>query len=118
MLDWINTVAGWFALPEVRAIIVALVISWNGTQLVKNAPQLVRLPDAGRRLATRAIAFVLGAVPALLLWPGKFPEDALVAAATGLASPAIYTYGARALYHYFPWLEPKMSAAPMRKVAP
>lgn len=116
MLDWINTFAGWLALPEVRAILVALIISWNGTQIVKNAPQLTSMPEAGRRLSTRTIAFALAAIPALLLWPGAFPENALMAAATGLAAPTIYTYGARILYHYFPWLEPKMSAVPTTKV--
>ena len=118
MLEWINTFAGWVALPQVRAILVALVISWNVTQLVKNAPQLVRMPETSRRLATRAIAFALAAVPCVLLWRPPGTEGVIVAIATGLAAPVIYTYGARVLYHYFPWLEPKMSATPVRRVQP
>lgn len=112
MLEWINTFAGWLSRAEVRAVLIALIISWNGTQLVKNCPGLTCLDEGERRFWTRVIAFVFAALPAFLLWPGGFPEDLLVAIATGLGSPAIYTYGARILYHYFPWLEPKMSAAP------
>lgn len=114
MLDWITTFAGWLARAEVRAILIALVISWNATQLVKNAPWLMRKPEAERRLATRTLAFVLACVPCGLLWPPGI-EGPLVAIAVGLASPVIYTVGARVLYHYFPWLEPKMSATPVRK---
>ena len=112
MLDWINTIAAWIAHPQVRAVLVALVISWNVTQIVKNAPHLVALPESGRRLVTRGIAFALAAIPCALLWRPISAEGFAVATAVGLAAPVIYTYGARVLYHYFPWLEPKMSAAP------
>lgn len=118
MLEWITTFAGWLARAEVRAVLIALIISWNGTQLVKNAPGLVALEDGRRRLSTRTIAFALGFMPAFALWPGGHIEAVLVAAATGLAAPTIYTYGARILYHYFPWLEIKMSAVPAEKVHP
>lgn len=113
MPEWITTIIDWLAHAEARAILIALIISWNGTQLIKNAPWLVDLPDSARRWWTRAIAFALGFWPALALWPGPNSEAVLVAVAVGLASPAAYTYGARILYHYFPWLEPKMSAAPV-----
>lgn len=112
MLDWINTFAAWLARPEVRAILVGLIVSWNATQIVKNAPSLVRLPEPQHRAWTRLIAFLVGAAPTAVLWPGEPAERALIAAAVGLASPAIYTAGVRVLYHYFPWLEVKMSANP------
>jgi hypothetical protein len=33
----------------------------------------------------------------------------------GLTAPAVYSGGVRVLYHYWPWLEPKLSAQPMPK---
>ena len=110
MLDYINTVTGWLAYPEVRAVLVGLIVSWNGTQIVKNAPSLVGKPEPARRWSTRGIAFLLGLFPTALLWPGYIHERVLIGVAVGLAAPTIYTYGARVLYHYFPWLEAKMSA--------
>lgn len=112
MLDWFTTFAGWLAHPEVRSILIGLIISWNATQLLKNAPALVRLPELQQRWWTRVIAFLIGAAPTAILWPGDPAESLLMALAVGFASPTIYTYGARVLYHYFPWLEVKMSAAP------
>lgn len=116
MLEWLNTFAGWIARPEVRAILVGLIISWNGTQLVKNAPALTDMAEWKRRLGTRAIAFAFGFAPAFVLWPGGHLEAAMYGAATGLAAPTIYTYGARVLYFYFPWLEAKMSAEPVKTI--
>jgi hypothetical protein len=113
MLDWLNTFAGWLSHPEVRAILIGLILSWNLTQLVKNAPALVRLPELQHRWWTRAIAFLIGAAPTAILWPSELAESLLVAGAVGFAAPVIYAYGARVLYHYFPWLEPKMSAMPV-----
>lgn len=117
MPDWILTLIGWLAHAEVRAIVIALVISWNGTQLVKNAPTLVDSDEAVRRRTTRLIAFVLGFLPALLLWPGRNAEAVVYAIACGLAAPTAYTIAARVLYHFWPWLEPKMSAAPVQLMA-
>lgn len=111
MLDYINAVTGWLAYPEVRAVLVGLIVSWNGTQIIKNAPSLVAKAELVRRWNTRAIAFLLGWLPTAALWPGHWHERALIGVAVGLAAPTIYTYGARVLYHYFPWLESKMSAA-------
>lgn len=115
MPDWILTIAGWLGNEHARAIVIALIISWNGTQLVKNAPYIARTADdAERRLLVRILAFALGFWPAFVLWPGEKSEAVLVAIAVGLGSPAAYTLAARVLYHFFPWLEPKMSGAPMR----
>lgn len=111
-MEWFDRIASSLARADVRAVLVALIISWNGTQLIKSCPSLISLPDIRRRALTRLIAFLLAAVPAIALWPGSMTERLSVAIAVGLAAPAIYTYGARALYHYFPWLEPKMSAKP------
>lgn len=110
MIEYLNAATAWLAHPEVRAVLVGLIVSWNGTQIVKNAPWLVAKPNVARRWNTRAIAFVLGLVPTAILWPGRIDERVLIGIAIGLAAPAIYTYGARVLYHYFPWLEAKMSA--------
>jgi len=113
MFDWINTVATWLTFREVRAIIVGLIVSWGVTQLVKNAPSLVAMPEVPRRFWTRMLAFLLGALPVAAMWPGDWIERLGIAAAIGFASPVIYTYGARVLYHFWPWLEPKMSAMPV-----
>jgi hypothetical protein len=113
MPDWVNIIVGWLAIPEVRAVLVGLIISWNGTQLIKSAPWLVAVPDRERRFCTRLLAFALGFWPVLILWPGPDSEAAQVALAVGLGSPAAYTLAARILYHFFPWLEVKMSATPV-----
>lgn len=112
MLDWFNTFAAWLAHPEVRAVLIGLIISWNMTQLIKNAPWLIRKREAMRVILTRLLALALAAVPTAVLWPGALAESVLVGGAVGLAAPTIYTYGARILYHFFPWLEVKMSAMP------
>lgn len=112
MPDWIQTIVGWLANAELRAVLAGLIISWNVTQLVKGAPSLVSLDDVARRWWTRLIAFAFGFAPTLALWPGSNAEAITVAATIGLSSPTVYTIAARVLYHYFPWLEDRMSAAP------
>lgn len=112
MPEWIQTIADWLTYREVRAIIVGLILSWGITQVVKNAPSLVAMPENDRRFWTRVLAFLLGALPSVALWPGDWVERLSIGAAIGFASPVIYTYGARVLYHFFPWLEIKMSATP------
>lgn len=112
MLDWFNTIAGWLTNAQVRAILVALVIAWNVTQLAKNAPGIANRPERVRRWLVRAFAFIAGFIPAALLWPGPNAERATYAAAVGLAAPAAYKIAAAVLYHFFPWLEPKMSGRP------
>lgn len=112
MPEWIQTIADWLTYREVRALLIGLIVSWGATQMIKNAPSLVALPEMSRRWWTRVIAFALGVVPAAILWPGPIEERIGFGAAVGFASPVIYTYGARVLYHFFPWLEIKMSATP------
>lgn len=109
-LDWIGAMLGQPG--ALRAIAVALVISWNGTQFAKNAPRLARLPEVTRRLAIQLIAFWLAFVPAALLWPEPGAPRWVLAVAIGYASPLGYKIAARVLYHFWPWLEPKMSASP------
>lgn len=111
-MDWLNSIADALARSDVRGIVIALLISWGGTQLLKNAPTLLRLSDRARVLRTRLIAFVLAAVPTTVLWPYSMEERILLGIALGVASPTIYTTLARTLYHFFPWLEVKMSAVP------
>lgn len=109
-LDWIGLVLGQPG--ALRAVAVALVISWNGTQFAKNAPRLGRLQERSRRTAIHAIAFALAFVPALLLWPEHGAPRWVLAAAIGCASPIGYKLAARVIYRFWPWLEPKMSASP------
>lgn len=116
IVEWLDRLVESLARADIRAIVIALVVSWNGTQLVKHCPSLTGLSEKHRRFGTRILAFVLGFLPAFMLYPigAGAGERFWVAIAVGLASPAIYTYAARALYHFFPWLEPKMSARPKK----
>lgn len=109
-LDWIGNVLGQPG--ALRAVAVALVISWNGTQFAKNAPWLGRMSEGERRPMIQLIAFVLAFVPAALLWPEPGTPRWVLAVAIGYASPLGYRIAARVLYHFWPWLEPKMSACP------
>jgi hypothetical protein len=109
----INTIIAWLAIAQVRAILIGLVIAWAGTQFFKSAPWLAAKPDRARRWWIRAGAFALGFLPTFLLWPSTRLEAAVYASAVGLAAPFVYAIGARVLYHFFPWLEPKMSSAPL-----
>ena len=116
MLEWFTTIAGYLTNAQVRAVLVALVIAWNVTQLAKNAPGIANRPERTRRWLVRAFAFVAGFIPAALLWTAPLAERLTYAAAVGLAAPAAYTLVARVLYHFFPWLEPKMSGCPSAPV--
>lgn len=113
MQQWLDWIGGVLGQPgALRAIAVGLVISWNLTQVVKNAPWIVRQSEQHRVATTRLVAFAFGFVPTWLLWPEAGAAAVVLATAVGSAAPAAYKLAARALYHYFPWLELKMSASP------
>lgn len=115
-LDWIGNVLG--TPGALRALLVALVISWSLTQFIKTAPWITRKPEPQRRTLTNLIAFALGFAPAWLLWPERGIVAGVLATAIGAASPTAYKLAVRTLYHFWPWLEPKLSAAPRPGAAP
>lgn len=96
----------------VRAVLAGWLVSWAATQAIKFAPALQTLPSDLHRAYTRLIAFDLAAVTTGLLWPGEFGGKLLSAALVGWFAPTAYAVLARVLYHFFPWLETRLSARP------
>lgn len=95
-----------------RAVLFGLLLSWGGTQMAKFSPRLRCMALVDHRLATRLLAFALAYVPVAWLWPGPWSVRLLAAVTTGLCAPMAYTIAVRAAYHFWPWLEPRLSARP------
>lgn len=104
--DFLSTPSG------LRALVFGLLLSWLGTQLIKFAPAIQQLADRDNRLGVRAIAFAIGFVTVLALWPAPWPPRIGLAVIVGLASPLAYKVVMLAAYHFAPWLEPKLSGKP------
>lgn len=98
-----------------RAVLFGLLISWSGSQALKFLPSMVRLNGEAHRQAVQFLAFTLAYVPVALLWPGPWSIRLLAAVTTGLCAPTAYSLVVRILYHYFPWLEPRLSAKPQER---
>lgn len=98
-----------------RAIVFGLLISWGGTQIIKFNPLMRRLPDDVARTVTQVVAFLLAAVPTFLLWPGMGVVKILGSIIVGTWSPKAYQKASVLLYHFVPYLEPKLSATPVPK---
>lgn len=117
MIEWLRSLASLIdaelgTATALRAIVVALVISWCWTQVTKGLPIWHRLSDRQLRWAVRLAAFVSGFVPAYLLWPVHDVSAAVMATAVGIASPVAYTLTVRIATHYWPWLDTAISARP------
>jgi len=117
MIEWLGRLAHLIDVElgtatALRAIAIALVISWCWTQATKGLPVWWTLTDAQHRWATRWGAFLSGFAPAWLLWPVHDVSAAVMATAVGLASPAAYTLVIRIADHYWPWLDGYVSARP------
>jgi hypothetical protein len=116
MIDTIKSAYQFIATlpPQFWAPVAGLLISWFGTQAIKfQLPD--NLPDPRHRRAIRGAATLLGAIPTYALWPTHDATAAIWALLVGLASPTLYVYAMRILYHFYPWLEGKMSARPVIK---
>lgn len=93
---------GWsqFISPaEVTTSVVALVIGWAGTEMVKRLTRHLGHWDDPRPLYP-AIGFALTLAAALVTWPqsGVFPYPFIAALTLGLSAPTVYalvTYGLR-----------------------
>lgn len=117
MIDWIEHIlriidAELGHATAVRALIVGFVCSLGLTQLFKHLPNLAVFSDRQFRWAVRVLAFGLGALPTWALWPEPGMPGILMAVVIGIASPLLYTVGVRSAVHFWPWLDPKVSARP------
>ncbi len=119
-LSMIETLNNFLETPTAaRAIAFGMLISWGGTQLVKFNPLVRKLlnhlpPEMGRTVV-QAIAFLLAFIPTFLLWPGMGTVKVLGSIVVGTWSPKAYQKATVVLYHFFPYLEPKLSATPVPK---
>lgn len=95
-----------------RAVLFGLLLSWSTSQVLKFLPSLMAMSDPTHKVVVRWLAFCLAYFPVVMLWPGSFAERMLAGVITGLCAPTAYALLARALYHFFPWLEARMSAKP------
>lgn len=112
IIDWLDH---FLATPgALRAMAFALLLSWSGTQALKFLPALRAMAPPAQRIAVRALAGALALAAVLAMWPAGWLERLLVGLTTALCSPAAYTIAVRVAYHFWPWLEPKMSATPTR----
>jgi hypothetical protein len=118
MFDLVDKINTFLSEPSAaRAVAFGLALSWGGTQIIKKrGPKplrlwLLMLDDVDTRLVLRTLAFALAWVPVFLLWPApSIVERTLAAGVTAVCAPTAYTLIARIAYHYFPWLEPKVSS--------
>lgn len=129
LIEWFNN---FLSNPSpLLAVLFGLSLSFGGTQIIKRNAKLVRrwfadLDDDTHRTVIRLIAFLLAWVPVALLWP--VPENAtlsagltikfLAAGVTATCAPYIYKLFSLILFHFWPWLEPKMSARPRTEDEP
>ena len=84
----------------------------GGTQAIKFQLSM-NMTDEQHKKRVRLIAIVLGAIPTFVLWPIHTAASTIWALCVGLASPAAYLSAMKILYHFFPWLENKVSARPV-----
>lgn len=116
-IEWFNS---FLTQPSpLRAVMFGLLLSWGGTQyLKKRGLELMRrwldeLDDESHRTVIRAIAFMLAWTPVYLMWPAiEITERALAAGVTAVCAPYAYSFFTAIAFHFFPWLEPKLSARP------
>ena len=122
-IDWLN---GFLFQPSpLLAVLFGLALSFGGTQVIKRNRWLVArffsdLDDDSHRTVIRIIAFLLAWAPEAMLWP--VPESLslstalmtkfLAAGVTATCAPYIYKLAALIAFHFWPWLEPKVSARP------
>lgn len=98
--------------PQFWAVLAGLLISWFGTQAVKfYLPD--SWPDPKHKKAVRGAAVGFGFLPTYWLWPTHDAPAAIWSLLVGLSSPVLYLYAVRILYHYWPYLEPRLSARPI-----
>jgi len=108
----LSAVERFIAEPSMtRAVVAGSLLAISGTQWVKKWWLPNNWPDRKHKRTTVLVAFLLGFWPTYALGGGLF-----LALIVGFANPFLYTIGVKAAYHYFPWLEQKLSARPRKIV--
>lgn len=116
VIAWFNAVEGFLLNPSVsRAVLAGFLVSFAVTQNIKKFWLPKDWPDAKHKRYTVAVAFVFGFWPVYALAPIPASESVLWAVMVGFASPSVYTAAVKLLYHFWPFLEPKLSARPVIK---
>lgn len=123
MIDWWKHLADVLNVEllrnsAIRAVVIGFVFSIGLTQLIKFTRAFDRMPAAQHRVATRAVAFCFATGVTWLLWPTPETDGIVIAVAVGLVSPTAYVIVKRAATHYWPWLEPVLSARPATPAKP
>lgn len=98
------------------SILLGYVIAIGGTQYIKSFEAIYFKPLAIRAL----MALPLGFVATFFTLPieGRLALRAVIAAAVGLTAPAVYSLTIRVLYHFWPWMETKISQQPPKPEDP
>ncbi len=93
------------------SLILGYICAIGGTQFVKRL-ETVNLKKWGIRLW---LALPLGFLGTVVTLPpeGRLGVRLFIALAVGLTAPLVYSVGVRVLFHFWPWLEPKLSAQPV-----
>lgn len=112
MMDVIRWLANFLDDASVaRAVFFALLSSFLLTQWGKYLlPQA--LPDPHHRAISMLMAAALGAGVCMAMWPGHQPNRLPISLLVGFSAPLSYRVVVSVLYHFFPWLEPILSARP------
>lgn len=105
MID-VNTINAWLGIqlpPWLVAMVMAVLISWGGTQPLKFLLPLA-IPAAARHWATRLIAFTIAAYIVVLLKPAGPELTFVLAMFAGLFSPLIAAIFMAWLKKRYPWV--------------
>ena len=119
MEKYIQMVETFLVQPSAsRAVLFGLIAAWCGTHVIKRNSKMLRrwldeLDDDSHRVVVRCLAFLMAWVPVALLWPAEsLTERFLAAGVTAISAPYAYSLFTTIAFHFWPWLEPKMSARP------
>lgn len=95
-----------------RALVFGFLLSVAITQTLKKTVLVGRLPAPHHRDVLQGIAILTGWAGTAALWPDWGVDAWAFGFLNGLGSIFVYKYATLVLFHYFPWLEPKMSGKP------
>lgn len=108
--QWLAIIESYFiGHTASKAIAVGLITSWCVTQGWKYHPAIAGKSDDKAKVITRAVAFIFGFLPTLILWPLPGLERWPIAFMVGVASPMAATILLRVTRRWAPWLDPSTS---------
>jgi hypothetical protein len=110
------------AYPEAFGVALGLLFSWGATQRVKFMLPAT-WPTPKYKAVVRAVATVTAFAFCYGTWEAidhlradnvgaERPLAAIISIGVALASPIIYTYTLKALVHFWPWIDDKVSGRP------